>query len=235
MSGHTRSRDVRALSRGARAAARRTRQARRPARHRRHARADRRARRRRDASRKRTRQLLIRLAGRYGRGRLRQRPPGLARPARWCRSARSPTSARTGPSCCGPDGPSRRSIRALERVGASGSQAFGAGGRRRRAPPQPRPDRGQGADRRLSTGAARADEDGCPGAGRADRRARRGRGPETHWGRKVLEVRAAGRIDKGVGITKLLSRAEGPGRAVRRGRRHRPRRVPRPARAPRRR
>ena len=52
-------------------------------------------------------------------------------------------------------------------------------------------------------------------------------GFQTHWGRKVLEVRPPVRIDKGIGVRNLLADADVGARDVRRRRHDRPRRLPR--------
>ena len=95
----------------------------------------------------------------------------------------------------------------VERVGAADPRVRARGGHRRAAP-SARAARGQGRDRRLPL-ARRARRGGGAGRGRRDRRARPRRPAcDTHWGRKVLEVRPPVRIDKGAGIVAFLEGAD---------------------------
>ena len=148
-----------------------------------------------------TRQLLIEVARRYGVVACVQRPPGLGGAGDGRRSARSPTSARTAPSCCAPGGPRRCSTRASRigprRIHEFAREADTADLRRRRVRIE---DKGaivafhwRGAP---DEEAARAAIDAIAAAAEAA-------GLRTHWGRKVLEVRPPVRIDKGAGIASV--------------------------------
>ena len=177
-----------------------------------------------------TRTLLIEIAKRYRRRRLRQRPPRghrppdrrdrhdrlrrqprrrAAAPGRHARR-RSTRSSRRGPRACA------RSPRAS--TPPSTSACACAARTRTRSPP--------------STGAARPTRRRAAAAVREIAERAEQEGFAVHWGRKVLEVRPPVLLDKGLGIAALLGDAAPvDGGALRRRRHHRPRRLPRAARA----